>query len=122
MVNEPLDLSKVLLKFHGGSYHSLVEFTKDMRFMFDNYKNFFRDPKIEVIIIFLCVIAIHKQLNIQQTTKFRRCYSQAARYSADTKCQRCSSLGVSSNDTLSSTTNFINYSKPVFNKFLLNLF
>ena len=59
MVNEPLDLSKVLLKFHGGSYHNLIEFTKDMRFMFDNYKNFFRDPKMEVTVLLLYVIAIH---------------------------------------------------------------
>jgi Bromodomain len=48
MVNEPLDLSKIMLKFHGGSYRSLVDFMEDMRSMFNSYKNFFNDSKTEV--------------------------------------------------------------------------
>jgi len=48
MVSDPLDLSKIMLKFHGGSYQSLQQFTKDMRDMFDNYKAYFADTKSEV--------------------------------------------------------------------------
>jgi len=64
IVNEPLDLSKVLLKFHGGSYHNLNDFTKDMRSMFDNYKNFFRDSKTEVILL---VVTMLKRLKAVQS-------------------------------------------------------
>ena len=48
MISEPLDLSKILLKFHGGSYSNLQQFTKDMRDMFDNYKAYFAGSDSEV--------------------------------------------------------------------------
>jgi len=48
MISDPIDLSKIMLKFHGGSYPSLQQFTKDMRDMFDNYKAYFVDDQLEV--------------------------------------------------------------------------
>lgn len=48
MISDPLDLSKIMLKFHGGSYQTLQQFMKDMRDMFDNYKAYFTDAKSEV--------------------------------------------------------------------------
>jgi len=48
MVSDPLDLSKIMLKFHGGSYANLQQFTKDMRDMFDNYKAYFTGSESEV--------------------------------------------------------------------------
>jgi len=48
MISDPLDLSKIMLKFHGGSYSNLQQFTKDMRDMFDNYKAYFADDELEV--------------------------------------------------------------------------
>ena len=47
-VANPIDLSKVMLKFHGGAYSSLDSFTRDMRQMFNNYKNFFKEANAEV--------------------------------------------------------------------------
>jgi len=48
MISDPLDLSKIMLKFHGGSYWNLQQFTKEMRDMFDNYKTYFADSESEV--------------------------------------------------------------------------
>jgi len=48
MINDPIDLSKIMLKFHGGYYPSLQQFTKDMRDMFDNYKAYFADTESDV--------------------------------------------------------------------------
>jgi len=48
MISDPLDLSKIMLKFHGGSYPNLQQFTKDMRDMFDNYKAYFAASDSEV--------------------------------------------------------------------------
>jgi len=48
MISDPLDLSKIMLKFHGGSYGNLQQFTKDMRDMFDNYKAYFVSSETEV--------------------------------------------------------------------------
>ena len=47
-VANPIDLSKVMLKFHGGVYHSLDAFSRDMRQMFNNYKMFFKEANTEV--------------------------------------------------------------------------
>ena len=48
MISDPIDLSKIMLKFHGGSYTNLQHFTKDMHDMFDNYKAYFADSDTEV--------------------------------------------------------------------------
>lgn len=49
MVHDPIDLSKIMLKFHGGSYPGLFHFSEDMNLMFDNYKKFFKDSDVEVL-------------------------------------------------------------------------
>jgi len=48
MISDPLDLSKIMLKFHGGQYSSLQQFSKDMRDMFDNYKAYFTASDTQV--------------------------------------------------------------------------
>jgi len=52
MISEPLDLHKILLKFHSGQYGSLLQFTQDMKAMFDNYKKYFSDPEEPVNFFF----------------------------------------------------------------------
>ncbi|KAK2147949.1 hypothetical protein LSH36_527g01015 [Paralvinella palmiformis] len=47
-VANPIDLSKVMLKFHGGVYHSLDAFSRDMRQMFNSYKMFFKEANTEI--------------------------------------------------------------------------
>ena len=55
MISDPIDLSKIMLKFHGGSYTNLQHFTKDMRDMFDNYKAYFADSDTEVRLNYVMV-------------------------------------------------------------------
>ena len=48
VVSDPIDLSKVMLKFRGGQYSDPFEFQKDVKQLFQDYKSFFTDPKSEV--------------------------------------------------------------------------
>ena len=48
MVSDPIDLSKVMLKFRGGQYSDPFEFQKDVKQLFQDYKMFFKDPNTEV--------------------------------------------------------------------------
>lgn len=47
LIHDPIDLSKIMLKFHGGAYPGLIHFSEDMDSMFDNYKQFFKDTSTE---------------------------------------------------------------------------
>lgn len=45
---DPLDLSKITLNLHTGIYQTLIDFSKDVRSMFDSYKKFFNNSSSEV--------------------------------------------------------------------------
>lgn len=70
MIHDPIDLSKIMLKFHGGAYPGLMHFNEDMDSMFDNYKQFFKDTATEV------VDAIHSTISrlslSQRTTNLKK--------------------------------------------------
>jgi len=74
MISDPLDLSKIMLKFHGGSYTNLQQFAKDMRDMFDNYKAYFTDTESEVwqirMVLLHCVTSF-KSVECKFVTKLR---------------------------------------------------
>ena len=50
MVGDPIDLSKVMLKFRGGQYQDPFDFEKDVKQLFNDYKSFFTDSKTDVSI------------------------------------------------------------------------
>ena len=47
-VEDPIDFSKIMLKFRGSKYQDPFDFERDVTQMFDDYKQFFKDPQSEV--------------------------------------------------------------------------
>ena len=47
-VEDPIDFSKIMLKFRGSKYQDPFDFERDVTQMFDDYKKFFKDPQSEV--------------------------------------------------------------------------
>ena len=48
-VEDPIDFSKIMLKFRGSKYQDPFDFEKDVRQLFEDYKGFFKDPNSQVL-------------------------------------------------------------------------